>query len=213
MGTAIERLRTCPVCEVVFRARGETYRYAQRFCSQSCATTHQMAEKRAKWPTVSQMLRMVNVEKLSDAQIGRIYGHSYEWARQVRAAYDIPAVPKPPTRTVTHGRFIGAQGWSVAKKGEDCCRVCRRPAAPGRLGALHLHHLVPRSMHKASRLDLRNGIALCSACHQGWHDRSLTIYRDVLTTAEWDYVSGITLLGQNIQTWLDRNYPARPVRS
>jgi HNH endonuclease len=88
-------------------------------------------------------------------------------------------------------------------KGESCCRNC------GASGLLHLHHIVPRSMCKAARRDLRNGLPLCVACHNRWHARTGTIYRDILTPAEWDYVSSLELTGQNIAAWLDARYPCR----
>lgn len=45
------------------------------------------------------------------------------------------------------------------------CAMCSRG------GVLNAHHLVPRQ-HQAVRYDLRNGICLCSRCHQWCPDRS-----------------------------------------
>lgn len=95
--------------------------------------------------------------------------------------------------------------FNVKLKGEERCRNC------GSSESLHLHHIVPRSMCKAARRDLRNGVPLCAACHARWHARSVTIYRNILTDEEWSYVSSLELLGQNIAAWLDDRYPA-PVR-
>ncbi len=156
------------------------------------------------------MRAMVFEEKLSDAEIGRRFGHSYEWSRRVRNAYGIPALPKAPHRTVKHGRYIGEGNWTVAKKGDDRCRCCgAQPNGQGPMGALHLHHVIPRSMCKATSTDLRNGIALCFDCHQGWHERRIVIYRDVFTVEEWTFLIGVQLLGQEIVPWLDANYPRR----
>jgi hypothetical protein len=91
--------------------------------------------------------------------------------------------------------------FNVRLKGEHCCRNC------GSGGMLHLHHIVPRSMCKSARRDLRNGVPLCPSCHSRWHACSITIYRDIFTAEEWAYVSSLRLLGQNIETWLDRRYP------
>jgi hypothetical protein len=149
---------------------------------------------------------MVLDEKLSDAQIGERYGHSYEWSRRVRNAYGIPALPKPPHRAVKHGRYVGSHKWNVAAKGERRCRNCgKRPEARG----LHLHHVIPRSMCRATKTDLRNGIPLCSDCHGGWHDRRLVIYRDVFTQDEWAFLCAVQLTGQEVVPWLDVHYPDR----
>ncbi len=93
--------------------------------------------------------------------------------------------------------------FNLKLKGEACCRNC------GKADVLHLHHIVPRSMCKAARRDLRNGVPLCASCHARWHARTITIYRDILTPAEWAYVSSLELLGQNITEWLNERYPSR----
>jgi hypothetical protein len=99
------------------------------------------------------------------------------------------------------------QVFNVRLKGETCCRNCGAEATA--VLPLHLHHAVPRSMCKAGRRDLRNGITLCHACHMGWHYRTKTIYRDLFTEAEWSFISSLELLGQNITAWLEDRYPKR----
>lgn len=101
--------------------------------------------------------------------------------------------------------------FNVRLKGETYCRNCGAEATP--VLSLHLHHAVPRSMCKAGRRDLRNGITLCHACHMGWHYRTRTIYRDLFSEEEWAFISSLELLGQNITTWLNDRYPPRPVGS
>lgn len=44
------------------------------------------------------------------------------------------------------------------------CEYCGKAAA-------HAHHVLTRSIH-AARYDVRNGCALCVACHSACHDRS-----------------------------------------
>jgi endogenous inhibitor of DNA gyrase (YacG/DUF329 family) len=100
------------------------------------------------------------------------------------------------------------QVFNVRLKGETCCRNCGAEATA--VLPLHLHHAVPRSMCKAGRRDLRNGITLCHACHMGWHYRTRPIYRDLFTEAEWSFISSLELLGQNITAWLEDRYPERP---
>ena len=94
--------------------------------------------------------------------------------------------------------------FNLRLKGETCCRAC------GGTNALALHHAIPRSMCKAARRDLRNGLTLCGGCHQRWHTRTLTIYRDIFTADEWAFISTCELLGQRIDTWLSERYPPRP---
>lgn len=87
-------------------------------------------------------------------------------------------------------------GWSVAEKGEEWCRNC------GVSGVrLHLHHAVPRSLCPAGRADLRNGIALCPACHSAFH-AGQPLPREMFTEEEWEFIS--TLIGPG---WLARRYP------
>lgn len=104
-----------------------------------------------------------------------------------------------------HGLKAGnnIRGWSVADKGETCCRIC------GSTRWLHLHHIIPRGKCRASRRDLRNGMSLCNSCHMKWHRRSLTIPREAMTAEEWSYVSSVQLTGERIEDWLDRYYPPR----
>lgn len=104
-----------------------------------------------------------------------------------------------------HGNAVGRKNWGVAAKGETWCRAC------GAGGNLHLHHAIPRSKYRAGREELRNGIALCASCHSRWHHRTLTIYRDVFSPEEWDWLTSVSLTGERIEDWLDRNYPERPV--
>lgn len=204
------RKRPCARCGVMFVGQSEHKNYAQRFCSGTCAKAAQSERLRQDWPTLEEMRRLVYVEKLSDSKIGAIYGHSYEWARRVRNVYGFKALPKPPHREVKHGRYIGADKWGVTQKGEDRCRACgARGGGDTLFGRLHLHHAIPRSMCRATKTDLRNGIPLCSACHRGWHDRRVTIFRDVFTVAEWEFLSSVQLTGQLVGPWLDANYPSR----
>ena len=171
---------------------------------------------RSSWPTEIEMRMMVFTENLSDAKIGKRYGHSYEWARRVRGAYGIPAVPKPAHREIKHGRYIGSHMFTVTAKGEDRCRACgKQPTGGGLFGSLHLHHVIPKSMCRATRWELRNGIPLCYECHGGWHDRRVVLYRDVFTEEEWSFLVTVDLLGQNVEAWLEDHYPERglPLRS
>jgi hypothetical protein len=89
--------------------------------------------------------------------------------------------------------------WNIAVKGQEGCRNCGARAA-------HLHHIVPRGKAKAGmRAVQENGLPLCARCHLGWHERTVTIYRDRLTADEVAFAEqhgGVV--------WVEKNYPYRP---
>ena len=100
-----------------------------------------------------------------------------------------------PARGQAQRRF---NQWSIANKGEEACRNCGTPAQ-------HLHHIVPRSKCRTLVTDyVSNGLPLCSACHRGWHHRSITLYHDLLTDLE--FVAAVEFGGI---VWVERNYPDR----
>jgi hypothetical protein len=98
---------------------------------------------------------------------------------------------------------INIRGWKLSRKGETNCRNC------GSGERVQLHHVIPRAHSQSAKGDLRNGIPLCGACHTGWHSRMVTIYRDVFTVEEWDYLASVDLVDRDITFWLDQNYPKR----
>jgi 5-methylcytosine-specific restriction endonuclease McrA len=110
--------------------------------------------------------------------------------------------PRKPPKSRAGERAL-KRVFNLRLKGEDRCRNC------GRGGPLHLHHAVPRSMSHAARTELLNGLPLCPRCHSGWHQRVVTIYRDVFTEAEWQFISAVELFGQRIGAWIDDRYPDR----
>lgn len=106
-----------------------------------------------------------------------------------------------------HGKRAGVgdiyRAFNLRLKGATCCRNCGRPEP------LNLHHALPRSLYRAGRTELLNGLPLCIRCHNGWHRKTITIYRDVFTAEEWAYLSSAELTGQRIGAWLDDHYPDR----
>lgn len=89
--------------------------------------------------------------------------------------------------------------WNVAIKGEAGCRNCGCRAA-------HLHHIVPRGKSKAGKQAVQeNGLPLCARCHMGWHERTVTIYRDRLTPGEVAFAER-----EGGVVWVEKNYPYRP---
>lgn len=49
-----------------------------------------------------------------------------------------------------------------------------------------------------------NWLLLCAACHTGWHDRTVTIHRDIFTPEQWRWVSAHAR-----PQWLNDWYPGR----
>lgn len=187
---------------------------ASKFCSHGCNREAARERARASRPCAEEARAAYSEELLSDAGFGRRYGRSAQWARGVRRAYGIPAVPREE-RTAARRAALRASPeaqarerlvrsvWNLdAKGGELECRNCGRSDLQ-----IHLHHAIPRSMSKAARLDLRNGVQLCTNCHLGWHHRRVTIPRTVFTPVEWAFISSVNLTGQNTGAWLDDRYP------
>lgn len=195
--------RVCGWCGEGFIATKEHRSFTRKYCSPSCSGKAVAAKKQAKYPPREEMVRLYEVEGLSDADIGRRFGHSYTWSMGVRRFYGIAGRPvkgrsKPLAQKCDQSR------WGIRMKREEACRNCRAEGV-----TLHLHHVVPRSMCAASKYDLRNGVPLCTACHLGWHHRRVTLYRDIFTAEEWAYISTIPLYGQNLEAWLEDRYPER----
>lgn len=106
-------------------------------------------------------------------------------------------------RRAEAARGLTREKWGLRRKPEPKCRNCPAPA-------VHLHHAIPRSKAPRVRKDLRNGLPLCRACHDGWHGKKVTLHRDLFTPEEWSFVSTVELTGERIEAWLDRHYPVRP---
>lgn len=201
--------RTCAHCGATFSATQEHRNFKRKFCSKRCSNRANSERQRAKYPPLSEVEWAYREEGLSDLDFGARHGRSYQWAMRVRRHHGVRLTRDEKLRarrlkTKRQKAGVSRAIWNVREKGETCCRVCR-----GSHGGLHLHHVIPRSMHRGSRMELRNGIVLCNACHTRWHARTLTIYRDVFTAEEWAYISSVELLGQNIEAWLDARYPSR----
>jgi 5-methylcytosine-specific restriction endonuclease McrA len=72
----------------------------------------------------------------------------------------------------------------------------------------HLHHAIPKSICPEGRHEPLNHIRLCFRCHMGWHERSVTIYRNVFSDAAWEW-----LVAHIRTSWLDTWYPPRPTET
>lgn len=213
------REKRCAQCHNVFVVWAGAQGLASKFCSRRCTGEAARERARKSRPSEEETRAAYYTELLSDAEFGRRYGHSYQWALGVRRHYGITAVPTEERRTRKREAMRASpqaqarerlvrSAWNMAEKSlsegreELACRNCGRTDL-----RLHLHHAVPRSMCKAARLDLRNGVPLCTNCHLGWHHRRVTIPRSIFTPIEWAFISSLDLTGQNITAWLDERYP------
>jgi hypothetical protein len=171
-----EQERTCVECGVTFMAKGgEIARGNAKYCSRDC------------WRKNC---------RLTDEQ----YQANADRMSELRRAKG-----NPMYKTGKHAGRHRLSKFSLAIKGEECCRNC------GSREYLQLHHAIPRSMFAAGRDEILNGLPLCGACHTSWHRRGkVTLYRDIFTEEEWRYLSSVELLGQNITAWLDDRYPEPP---
>lgn len=84
--------------------------------------------------------------------------------------------------------------WTLEAKGEAHCRRCGKQATD-------LHHIVPRSLSREGREDMRNGLPLCRRCHD-YFESGGPLGRDLLTQEELAFVR--TIIGPG---WLARRYP------
>lgn len=198
-----KQYRRCAHCGEPYPAAQEHRNYTRKFCSRECSGAFNAERAREADPPRDEVVRLYCHEGLSDAKLGRHYGRSYQWAFMLRKRYGIPGRTERQRKPLNQRK--DRSRWGIHLKPADACRNCG-----GLFGVLSLHHVVPRSMCKASRYDLRNGLQLCTSCHLGWHHRGVVIYRDVFTESEWAYLVSIDLLGQNIDAWLDERYPRRP---
>jgi ribosomal protein L37AE/L43A len=198
----VDRQRTCEVCGAEFYDRQKTT-IRQRYCSSACAGKAHRAKVAASYPPEDEVRRLYEDEGLSDRELGRRYGRSYQWSLSVRRHYGIAGRPRgdsAPSRKPLTKRSDRTR-WAISRKPAECCRNCGDPAQ-----VLHLHHAVPRSLSPAGKYDLRNGVQLCTRCHLGWHNGRVVLTRDIFTAEEWDFIQ--TLIGP---TWLDKKYPARRI--
>jgi 5-methylcytosine-specific restriction endonuclease McrA len=118
-----------------------------------------------------------------------------------------PAAPGTPRPTLARSirpdakrsrRVVGRPGWAEPKlQVEGRCRVCQAP------GALHAHHLVPRSQGGDDYWI--NIVPLCQACHaaiHAEHSATRSALRALLTPDETLYVDA-----RQGRAWLDDRYP------
>jgi hypothetical protein len=209
------RMKVCAECGSEYRPWAGRQGIASKFCSSACAGQSLRAQALASYPSEAETRAAYHDELLSDEQFGRRHGRSYQWAFTVRRAYGIDAlafdervqrrrsVMRVSPQAQARERLVRSV-WNLSEKGEAQCRNCWRTDR-----RVHLHHAIPRSMCAEARLNLLNGVPLCTVCHFGWHRRQVTIYRDVFTPEEWAYISSVQLVGQDTQAWLDDRYPEK----
>lgn len=204
-------MRRCVECDTEFEARQEYRGMTRKFCSRACC----WANRRRPVELVCDECGETFEVKSSQAKGGRRYCSRGCWAKNSRMSDDQYRDNAERMHIERRGRANpafkhgrdGNRAWrtrfNLPLKGEDRCRACGSPEN------LHLHHAIPRSMSRAARDEILNGLPLCVHCHISWHRRGQTIYRDAFTEEEWAYLTSVKLTGQEIQPWLDERYPDR----
>lgn len=118
------------------------------------------------------------------------------------------------------------KGYDLEMAGAWFQAVCHRRAmcvGCGRRGRLQAHHAVDKSwLEKVARTaklderqrnallwDFRNGLPVCTACHEAHTNRSRRLGRAVLSGAQWEFAEAVdALLGTQAGTRrLEREYP------
>jgi 5-methylcytosine-specific restriction endonuclease McrA len=173
----------------------------QKYCSGKCYGQAKQARIAESYPKRSEVAALYRRGK-SDRQVGRHFGHTGQWAMYLRRHYGI--APGPRGRKKPLHRAGDRLRWGIHRKLERACRNCG--ATPEHLD---LHHAIPRSLSRAAKYDLRNGLPLCDRCHVGWHRKLIVIYRDVFTPEEWTYLVSVKIVGRETLPWLDKHYPPR----
>lgn len=131
--------RNCEFCGDLFRAVQEHAGYTRRFCSTACSGHRHTAEARAADPPRDEVVRLYELEGLSDKALGEYYGHSYQWAFKLRQRLGIPgrsvAEKRAPKRVKTSHGYI-----TVNRQYEHrvvAAQMLGRPLAPGEV----VHHI------------------------------------------------------------------------
>lgn len=171
------------------------------YCSTTCAAEGARRRAKATYPPRDEVVRLYVDEGLTDRELGRRFGHTYQWALGVRKHYGIPGRPRGSKGSTNHKPLHKQRDrarFHIGLKSEPACRHCGAEGV-----VLHLHHAVPRSISPAGRFDLRNGVVLCARCHFTWH-AGTPLPREMFTETEWSFIE--TLIGPG---WLARRYPRR----
>lgn len=195
------REKRCARCQASFIANRSS-RGWQKYCSPGCMSAALREKAIAAYPPREDLERLYLEEGLSDREIAKRYpGRSYAWVFNARRHYGIRGrtAQENADRVKKPGSRPTRSKWGIRAKGELACRNCGQPAH-------HLHHIVPRSRSRAGRDDMeRNGMALCFACHRGFHDRRITIWRKRLKPEELEFA-----LAEAGPLWVENNYPRTP---
>lgn len=193
------RDRICLVCGQQFYDRQATS-IRQKYCSSKCHGVATSARAAKSYPPKAEVQALYN-SGMSDREIAQHYRRSYQWALLVRRYHGIAGRANGSWNRKPISKQNDRARWGIHRKPEKACRNC------GRSGRLDLHHAVPRSLCRASKYDLRNGLPLCDRCHVGWHRKLIVISRAVFTPEEWAYLTNLKLVDREIGAWLDKHYP------
>lgn len=205
MSTTKRRDVTCPSCGYKRRVYSDADTVVCRACTSAAKRTGRMVEcpgcGREHYVKPSDEEKGIRYCSMDCANAHRDEwkaSHTEEWKQRLSRQRRGKANPNYRNGSRTEANRVAAshRRWNLALKGEESCRNCGAAAK-------HLHHIVPRSVTRRGLYDVeRNGLPLCPPCHFGWHRRSLTITRDVLTEGELGFA-----LGAAGEGWLDLWYP------
>lgn len=197
----MSRNRRCVVCEKPFYDRQSTT-IRQKYCSLKCHGVAVRERASKTYPQKAEVLALYD-GGMSDRDVANHYGRSHQWSLGVRRYYGIVGRARGSWNKKPLRKKRDRARWGMHRKREDQCRNC------GANGPLDLHHAVPRSLCKASKYDLRNGLPLCDTCHFGWHHKKLVIHRDVFKPEEWAFLTSLQLVDRDVRAWLDKHYPPK----
>lgn len=212
MNYRLKTVKTCPTCEREFRPWAST----QRWCSVACIPSERergLGSRRqgrqrpcahCGTPFYAKPSEIAKGAKFCSRDCFFASGVTQTATARSKRKQATPDRSGTSNPNFKHGKRSGThiRGFNAKAKGESSCRNCGVSDV-----RLHLHHAIPRSLSRAARNNLLNGVPLCPKCHTGWHCRTVTIYRDIFTPEEWAYISSVQLTGQNIGAWLDDRYP------
>lgn len=199
--------RICANCGEPFAATYEYSTFKRKYCSLRCDAEAKSKRAVARYPPREEVVRLYETEGLSDVELGRRFGHSYQWAFKLRRHYGIAGADIAQKLRKPLRKKSDRLRWGIHLKREPVCRNCQR--APDAIRPLNLHHAIPRSLAPSIKYDLRNGIPLCGTCHMGWHHREVVIYREAFTAEEWEFLWNLEFQGFKVRPWLDDRYPPR----
>lgn len=173
-------VRVCVQCEREYEATQEHRNYARRFCSRKCSIDYKSERTRESWPPEEEMRRLYEVELLSDREIGRRFGHSYQWALTIRKAYGIEG-RKPGERKLRATPRVQSNGY--VKLGD---RWEHRVVMEGMIGRpLRTGEVIHHADGNPTNNDPKNLVLYPSHSEHMWDERGRTALKTKSRRRDW----------------------------